>query len=114
VHRDVKPGNILVGEGGRIVLTDFGIAEVSQEALGTLEGTPRFMAPEQARGEAATPAADIYALGVVLHEMLTGAPAFTGAPAEILEAKQRVDHPRSVTLAMAWLSFWTSRPWRSP
>jgi serine/threonine-protein kinase len=91
VHRDVKPGNILIGEGGRIVLTDFGIAEPSQEALGRLEGTPRFMAPEQARGEAATPAADIYALGVVLHEMLTGAPAFTGTPAEILEAKQRVE-----------------------
>jgi serine/threonine-protein kinase len=92
VHRDVKPGNVLIGEDGRIVLTDFGIAEVNLAELGKLEGTPRFMAPEQALGEAATPAADIYALGVVLYEMLTGTPAFAGSAAEILEAKQRVDH----------------------
>src|SRR6187402_2607766 len=92
VHRDVKPGNVLIGEDGRIVLTDFGIAEANLTELGRLEGTPRFMAPEQAFGEAATPAADIYALGVVLYEMLTGTPAFGGSAAEILEAKQRVPH----------------------
>jgi len=92
VHRDVKPGNVLIGEDGRIVLTDFGIAEVNLAELGRLEGTPRFMAPEQALGEPATPAADIYALGVVLYEMLTGRPAFAGNMAEILDAKQRIPH----------------------
>jgi eukaryotic-like serine/threonine-protein kinase len=91
VHRDVKPGNILIGADGRIVLTDFGIAAPDRQELDNLEGTPRFMAPEQAFGDVATPAADLYALGVVLYEMLTGALAFAGSPTEILEAKQRVE-----------------------
>ena len=94
IHRDVKPANILLGDDGRIVLTDFGVAAATRDHAGELSGTPRFMAPEQARGEPATPAADLYALGVVLYEMLTGTPGFDGSLVEILEAKQQVEHLR--------------------
>ncbi len=83
IHRDVKPNNILIEASGRVKLGDFGIAR-SLEAThgltgtGTLIGTVGYMAPERASGEEATPASDIYSLGVVLYEMLTGVAPFTG------------------------------------
>jgi Protein kinase domain/Domain of unknown function (DUF4384) len=85
VHRDVKPGNILMAEDGQTPkLVDFGIAMIDRpEATrltrhGEMVGTPRYMAPEQVRGEAVDGRTDLYALGVVLYEMLTGAPAAPG------------------------------------
>ena len=76
VHRDVKPQNILVDAQGVIKVTDFGIAkgltDASLTEAGIGMGTVHYVSPEQARGEPATPASDIYALGVVLYEMLTG------------------------------------------
>jgi serine/threonine protein kinase len=77
IHRDVKPGNILVTGDGRVVLTDFGLAmlrdRASQATLGKSFGTPEYIAPEQAiDSRAATPQSDIYALGVILYEMVTG------------------------------------------
>jgi serine/threonine protein kinase len=85
VHRDVKPQNILVGRDGSIKLTDFGIASVYKDinaerltTTGMTLGTVQYYAPEQAQGEIVNPAADVYALGIVMYEMLTGRPPFDG------------------------------------
>jgi len=80
VHCDVKPGNVMVDQGGNIYLTDFGIARHSDSTTTTLAtvGTAAYMAPEQIRGEAVSPATDVYALGVMLFEMLTGQRPFKG------------------------------------
>jgi len=82
VHRDVKPQNILVSPSGEVKITDFGIAKSSLSTAltetGVTFGTADYLSPEQARGFAATPRSDIYALGVTLYEMLTGRLPFTG------------------------------------
>jgi serine/threonine protein kinase len=89
LHRDLKPGNILIDAEGEPHLTDFGLAKVDFEASltgsATLLGTPAYMAPEQAGGGRATVATDIYSLGAVLYELLTGRPPFRGTtPIETL------------------------------
>ncbi len=91
IHRDIKPDNVLIAAGGRIVLADFGIASVRVDVRSDLSGTPAYMAPEQARGEPATPATDVYAVGVLLYEMLTNTVGFTGTITQILEDKQRIE-----------------------
>lgn len=85
VHCDIKPGNIMVEESGRILLSDFGIARLTDAATATMvgAGTPAYMAPEQILGKDPTSKTDIYALGIVLFEMLTGGERpFTGEHAE--------------------------------
>jgi eukaryotic-like serine/threonine-protein kinase len=80
IHCDVKPGNVMIDRSGTIYLTDFGIARHAESTLTTMggAGTPAYMAPEQIRAKRVTPATDIYALGVLLFEMLTGKRPFRG------------------------------------
>jgi serine/threonine-protein kinase len=76
VHRDIKPGNVIVAVDHRVVLTDFGIAYAAQEqrmtSTGTILGTPEYMAPEQARGESADARSDLYSLAIITYQMLSG------------------------------------------
>jgi len=82
VHRDVKPGNILLASDGRAMVTDFGIARLAADAEaarpGTTLGSVHYFSPEQAKGATTTPASDVYGLGLVLYEALTGTRAFSG------------------------------------
>src|SRR5690606_12798021 len=82
IHRDIKPANLLFGEDGRLRIADFGLAKVLAEAALTEPsasplGTARYASPEQARGEAVSPATDVYSLALVLVEAVTGTTPFS-------------------------------------
>jgi hypothetical protein len=96
VHRDIKPQNVLVDDAGRVILLDFGlVADADPEGLSDtgLVGTPNYMAPEQAAESGVGPAADWYAVGVVLYEALTGRVPFLGTRLEILMNKNQFPAP---------------------
>ncbi|TFV47492.1 PASTA domain-containing protein [Blastococcus sp. TF02A-35] len=104
VHRDVKPANILIDREGQVKLTDFGIAwsaaSVPLTEAGQVIGTPKYMSPEQAVGEAPRPASDVYALGLVGYESLSGHAAFEGDNPVTLALKQVQQEPAPLPAAV--------------
>jgi len=101
IHRDIKPSNILLDESGHAKVADFGIAKIAEEAnqttTGTLFGTASYLAPERIAGESATPASDLYAVGVLLFEVFAGRPPFRGeTPLALVQSiAQGVQEPLS-------------------
>lgn len=107
VHRDVKPGNVLLCGDGRALLADFGIARLvgsteHHTRAGDAIGSPAYLAPEQVAGEELTPAVDVYALGLVLLEALTAERAFSGPPVEAALARLKAAPAMPVTLDPGW------------
>jgi eukaryotic-like serine/threonine-protein kinase len=97
VHRDIKPANLLLAPGDIVKITDFGIASAAGSApltqAGMLACTPGYLAPERATGSPAGPASDLYSLGIVAWEALTGRPPFTGTPLEVALTHAHLDLP---------------------
>jgi serine/threonine protein kinase/class 3 adenylate cyclase len=97
VHRDLKPANIMLDRSGTVKIMDFGVARLIQSngpMTGTIVGTPAYMAPEQAELKPVSPCTDIYAVGLVLYEMITGSPAFQGDTPVAVALKQIREYPK--------------------
>ena len=106
LHRDIKPSNVLVTPEGRVVVLDFGLAADPEPGgvgqtldEGTVTGTPAYMAPEQAAGRTTSAASDIYAVGAMLYEILSGCLPFNGTSGEIIARKQTESAPPLLTVA---------------
>jgi serine/threonine-protein kinase len=108
VHRDVKPGNILRANDHRVKLADFGIAKATEQSsitqAGSVLGTAAYLAPEQGRGEEAGPPADIYALGVVTYQLLSGRLPFEGKSLTELALKQQGERPPPLDTLVAGIT----------
>ena len=118
VHRDVKPANVLIDRRGDAHLADFGIARLVDTTgltvTGLTLGTPAYLAPEQIDGSAVGPGADVYALGLVLIECLSGRRAFVGTPSEITAARLHRDPEIPDGVSTSWRSTLSSMTTRSP
>lgn len=103
IHRDIKPENVLI-HGGHAVVTDFGIARLAQDAAATTKltkagisvGTAEYMSPQQAAGEPLDTRSDIYSLGCMMYELLTGDPPFMGANPRTIMARHTLEDPQSI------------------
>ena len=105
VHRDVKPGNLLRSRDGEVKLADFGIAKATEQSsitqVGSVLGTAAYLAPEQARGEEAGPRADLYALGVVTYQLISGRLPYEAASLTELALKQQQEEPAMLDTLVA-------------
>jgi serine/threonine protein kinase len=112
VHRDLKPENVMLRPDGSVALADFGVAKTLQHESafglaktrhGEVVGTPYYLSPEQARGGDITPASDLYSLGVMFFEMLTGSRPFTGETLDLLLALHLTAPPPPLPVDLAGL-----------
>jgi tRNA A-37 threonylcarbamoyl transferase component Bud32 len=107
IHRDVKPANIMIEPGGHVKVMDFGIAKsetgANLTATGSIMGTPNYMSPEQAKGLKVGPRSDLFSLGCVLYECLTGQKPFRGESVSVILVKILTEDPPEVDLAAAGL-----------
>jgi serine/threonine protein kinase len=105
VHRDVKPGNLLRSREGEVKLADFGIAKATEQSsitqVGSVLGTAAYLAPEQARGEEAGPSADLYALGVVTYQLISGRLPYEATSLTELALKQQQEAPPTLDTLVA-------------
>lgn len=105
VHRDIKPGNLLITPDGRVKITDFGIARIADQvpltATGQVMGTVQYLSPEQASGHPASPATDIYSLGIVAYECLAGKRPFTGESQVAIAMAQINEQPPALPATVA-------------
>jgi eukaryotic-like serine/threonine-protein kinase len=105
VHRDVKPGNLLRAREGEVKLADFGIAKATEQSsitqVGSVLGTAAYLAPEQARGEEAGPRADLYALGVVTYQLISGRLPYEATSLTELALKQQKEEPATLDTLVA-------------
>ncbi len=108
VHRDVKPGNLLRSREGEVKLADFGIAKATEQSsitqVGSVLGTAAYLAPEQARGEEAGPSADLYALGVVTYQLISGRLPYEATSLTELALKQQQQAPPTLDTIVAAVS----------
>ncbi len=119
VHRDVKPGNILLAADGRALLADFGIARLVGDTAGHTRtgdtiGSPAYLSPEQVQGDPFTVAVDVYSLGLVLLEALTGARAYPGTPVEAAVARLHAAPAIPVSLNADWRDLLVQMTRRAP
>jgi beta-lactam-binding protein with PASTA domain/predicted Ser/Thr protein kinase len=97
VHRDLKPHNVIIDEEGRVKVTDFGIARAGASEItqtGSIMGTARYLSPEQAQGQTVSPRSDLYAIGIMLYELLTGTVPFEGDSVVAIALRHLSEPPR--------------------